>query len=342
MGEIKLLLELREPIGEGLPDLEFYLREDYRSLFVLDRKDGKTTEDLRRMAAPESTNNEFDDLEHIWDENIGEISKTSDKKRSNGHALDSDLWTTKIRISHSIIREYISQGHLKSNSIVAISPNEAHKHIALTCLRSLSDRLPLPDQARLQRYSATNFLFHIMQLDPLEMSETDIETVASRLFFDLYNREPLTRIIKLKDSSDSFLATFFANNVLSKIQQWIARALTHDMSPAEIEWHTLSQLSTTSLLSPMANVIAKMWLQEVPSKMGRSYLNFFIAFLYTYQRLASARIYTRPTFIMLCFILRHTSRERVVLETPRAHLPLSYRQAFPMPKCTAYIVGERG
>lgn len=302
LGEIKLLLELREPVGEGLPDLELYLREDYRSLFVLDRQDGKTTEDLRRLAALEYAIDKSDDLEDMWDEDIDGNLNIPNEKPINGHVLDSDLWTTKVRINHSIIREFISKGHLKNNPVIAINPNEAHLHIALTCLRNLAGDSPsknerLPDESRIQKYCASNFIFHIMQLNPLEMSKVDIETVASLVYFNLYNKEPLAQIIKSKENSDEFLATFFADEVLSKIQQWVTRAPTGELNPAAMEWHSLSQSSKISVLQPMAESIAEIWLQEMTSGLGRLYLNFFVIFLHAYQRLVSLSFLMSLRFI---------------------------------------------
>ncbi|KAL8817046.1 MAG: hypothetical protein Q9191_008221, partial [Dirinaria sp. TL-2023a] len=107
LGEMKLLLELKEPVGEGLPGLESYLREEYRSLFVLDREDGKTTEDLRRMAVQSPMTGDSHDLRATGNE-ISDVSSTSsDDEQDNRLIFDSDLWTTKISINHNSIRDYI-------------------------------------------------------------------------------------------------------------------------------------------------------------------------------------------------------------------------------------------
>ena len=288
LGEMKLLLELKEPVGEGLPGLESYLREDYRSLFVLDREDGQTTEDLRRMAVPSPTTGGSEGLQATGSEEDDVYSTTTDDESDNRPVFDSDLWTTKISISHSSIREYVRS---TSSRVIDISPNEAHKHIALTCMHSLSDRLPLmnglalPDQARLQEYSASNYLFHVEQLELSKMSELDIKTIASVLSSTLYERGPLARIIKARDSDDTFLAAYFSSEVNLKIRQWIARAPTHDTIPAVMEWRSSLQWSMSSLLEPMAKIIAEMWLQEAPSRIDRLYMNFYIVFLHAYQHI---------------------------------------------------------
>ena len=287
LGEIKLLLELKEPIGEGLPGLESYLREDYRSLFVLDRQDGKTTEDLRRVAVPDAMTG-ADELQAASDEETNMSPTTSDEEPTDRRVLDSDLWTTKVSISHNIIREYIRS---TKSPVIGISPMEAHKRIAITCLRSLADRLPslkgrtLPDQKRLQEYSASSYLFHIGQLESSEMSENEIELVASLLSFVLYNPDSLARIIELREDGDKFLATYFSTKVTLNIQQWIARAPKHDMNQGLAEWRSSSQLLRSSLLRPMATAIARTWLQNKPSQADRFYINFYIAFLHAYQHL---------------------------------------------------------
>ncbi|KAL8817138.1 MAG: hypothetical protein Q9191_008203 [Dirinaria sp. TL-2023a] len=112
------------------------------------------------------------------------------------------------------------------------------------------------------------------------MSQIDIETVADLLVDTLHNRESLARVIEARDQSDVFLATYFSSEIQLNIQQWIARAWTQEVIPAEMNPPALSM---DSLLAPMANTIAELWLQETPSKLGRLYVNFYIAFLHAYQ-----------------------------------------------------------
>lgn len=314
LGELKLILELKEPVGEGLPGLETYLREEYRSLFVLDRKDGKTTEDLRRMAALShkasiapvinvSTDEDSDD-DSDDESDYQSDGESADEESNQGQPFKSDLWTTKIRIGHSIIREYITDGHSKRNKAINIDPNQAHTHIAMMCMRSLSDCLPmqngqpLPDQARFQQYAASNFLFHTIQLDPQKMGQDDIDAIASRLTCTMHDPRSLSRIIQLRDDDDSFLATYFSDEILLKLQQWIALAPPHLGSPAEIQWRSSAQSSKISLLNPMADTIAMSWLQEMPlhGQVGRKYVNFNIAFLHAYQCIEIVSTYIDHVF----------------------------------------------
>ena len=314
LGEIKLILELNEPVGEGLPGLETYLREDYRSLFVLDRTDGKTTEDLRRIAALRHkegnarglhTSSDDDSDEELDNESDYESDENSvDEEPDHGRRFNSDLWTTKVRIGHSMIREYMTRGHSKNNNAINIDPNQAHTHIAMTCMRSISDCLPLqngqplPDQARLQQYAASNFVFHIIQLDPQQMCQDDVDTIASRLSFIMYESKPLSRIVQLRDDGDNFLTTYLADEVVSKLQQWIALANPQQGSLTELQWRALAQSSKISLLGPLANIIAKSWLQQMPlnGQTGRKSINFNIAFLHAYQCLEMVGIYIKLVF----------------------------------------------
>ena len=314
LGEIKLILELNEPVGEGLPGLETYLREDYRSLFVLERTDGKTTEDLRRIAAISHKDGNARGLDTSSDDDSGEEmdnesdyhsdGESTDEELDHGRPFNSDLSTTKVRIGHSMIREYMICGHSKKNNAINIDPIQAHTHIAMTCMLSISDCLPLqngqplPDQARLHQYAASNFLFHIIQLDPQQMCQDDVDAMASRLSFIMYDSKALSRIVRLGDDADNFLTTIFADEVVSKLQEWIALAQPPQGSLTELEWRKSAQSSKFSLLSPLANIMAKSWLQEMPvnGQMGREHINFNIAFLHAYQCLEKVGIYISLVF----------------------------------------------
>ncbi|KAG7009436.1 hypothetical protein G7Y79_00002g005510 [Physcia stellaris] len=275
LGEIKLILELNEPVGEGLPGLETYLREDYRSLFVLERTDGKTTEDLRRIAAFSHKDGNARGLDTSSDDDSGEEmdnesdyhsdGESTDEELDHGRPFNSDLSTTKVRIGHSMIREYMTRGHSKKNNAINVDPVQAHTHIAMTS----SSR------------SGT----------VATMCQDDVDAIAFRLSFIMYDSEALSRIVRPGDDADNFLTTIFADEVVSKLQQWIALAHPPQGSLAELQWRNSAPSSIIALLSPLANIIAKSWLQEMPMKgqTGRKYINFNIAFLHAYQCLEMAR-----------------------------------------------------
>jgi hypothetical protein len=51
MAELRTVLQLRPPLGEGVPDLEERLRGQFASFFTLSRRDGLTTEALLERAS---------------------------------------------------------------------------------------------------------------------------------------------------------------------------------------------------------------------------------------------------------------------------------------------------
>ena len=301
LGEIKLLLQLRPPIGEGLPGLESYLREDYASLFILDRKDGKSTEDIKRIAAQNSWDDDTDDLAELSLSSEDETDKSSDKSPdrsellSKTDTLDSDPWTTKVQFSHGIVRDYILQTHLKPDLGMGISPNESHQHMALTCLEILSERLPsnggqsLPDLERLHSYASSNFAFHLLQVKTLGMPDADVESIASVLCSAFYEQKALHRIVQFQEDNNRFLAQIFGSNELVKIvQEWIKRAPSNWSPSTESQaWRSLAKASYSSLLTPIAEVIANHWLERIPFRTDAHFMNFHIAFLHAYQNLVS-------------------------------------------------------
>lgn len=168
LAELKAVLELRPPIGEGVPDLEERLRSQFASFFVLKRRDGLTTEALLERAAHIAKSSEIVDshTEAGGDDNSensgenesgddnGSVAESSDEDPPPDTQLSdpyaSDFYTTVIQFSHASIRDYLvresnpAKREFPADLEISIDTVEAEKHIALTCLQVLTEELKLP------------------------------------------------------------------------------------------------------------------------------------------------------------------------------------------------------
>jgi hypothetical protein len=167
LDELDSILRLRPPLGEGVPDLEKRLRDQFASFFTLKRKDGLTTEALLERAAhvAENWSSAHSDADTAisggssdWesdgsddsDATDGESSSSSDLPESKPDPYNSPSSSTTITFSHASIRDYLIR---ESNPLkkefhddlgIGVNTNETEKHITITCLKVLTAELKLP------------------------------------------------------------------------------------------------------------------------------------------------------------------------------------------------------
>jgi hypothetical protein len=171
LAELKTVLQLKPPLGEGVPDLEERLRGQFASFFILTRRDGLTTAALleRTANAAESaqivdsdteagdedendqSREDDDDNDDKDDESVTESSDADvppEIQSSDPYA--SDFWTTIIQFSHASIRDYLvresnpAKREFPADLGVSIDTIEAEKNIAVECLQILTEELKLP------------------------------------------------------------------------------------------------------------------------------------------------------------------------------------------------------
>jgi len=169
LAELRAVLQLRPPLGEGVPDLEERLRGQFASFFTLTRRDGLTTEALLERAShiadhayseankSDTEADNDDESEKSGRDGSGDESEGGTKSSSGGlpevqlsDPYDSDFWTTVIQFSHASIRDYLvresnpATREFAADIGISINTVEAEKHLAMICLQILTEELRVP------------------------------------------------------------------------------------------------------------------------------------------------------------------------------------------------------
>jgi NACHT domain len=164
LAELRTVLRLRPPLGEGVPDLEERLRGQFASFFTLTRRDGLTTEALLERASHAGTNksdteagndneSEKSGGDGSDDESDGGMESSSGgllPEVQSSDPYDSDFWTTVIQFSHASIRDYLvresnpATREFAADLGISINTVEAEKHLAMICLQILTEELRMP------------------------------------------------------------------------------------------------------------------------------------------------------------------------------------------------------
>lgn len=165
LDELDSILKLCPPLGEGVPDLEKRLRDQFASFFTLKRKDGLTTEALLELAANVSIDTASASDTDISDRSSNEESDedrndVSTDGESSGDDLpldrpdpyNSPFSSTTITFSHASIRDYLvresnpSKREFSADLGIGVNIPDAEKHITITCLKVLTEETKLPYQ----------------------------------------------------------------------------------------------------------------------------------------------------------------------------------------------------
>ena len=295
LGELKFLLQLRPPVGEGLPDLEDRLRDNYASFFILTRSDGKTTEDLRRLASlmkpPSEDADDLYDLDELSDLSDDESSSAAEEIPKKGETsrpdpLVSDPLTTEVRFSHTFIRDFLVHERTLADIGIGVNTNAAHAHIAITCMLILTDKLekvegrPWP-QPNLSAYAANAMLHHLRQVNISRVSLEDKTQIVTLLCLILKDESTIIRWIEFSRALSDLLNSFLSDNTMIRVmQRWLVQedaqgGLTNDDKLRVVA----SRNSVAAMLKTMADTVASMWLTKRYSYDG---VKYFVAFLHAY------------------------------------------------------------
>ena len=278
LGELRLLLQLRPPIGEGLPDLEDRLRGMYAQFFTLTRTDGRTTEDLQKLAAvahpaePDVVDNLDDDLE---DENLTEDNSGKSEGAGQDAGLDplhSDPTTTQVGFSHGVIKDFLlCRGQSKGVGI-GVDLAAGHIHIALTCMLILTNQLPKVDGAEwplpdLSDYAADHFLHHLSMLER-DKVEVTVRTQIVRLLYSIFTDSGAVDFwFQCRSFKYGIVGELLASNKMTKmVQSWLSENLDDaELTEERRSWREKAKESVIELLRPMATLHAQDWL-TLPGK----------------------------------------------------------------------------
>jgi hypothetical protein len=313
LGELKLLLQLRPPIGEGLPDLEDRLRGMYAQFFTLTRIDGRTTEDLQKLAAasrlPES--DVVDDLEDDLDEDEDPTKDESGKVEGAGQTdeldpLHSDPATTQVGFSHGVIKDFLLHGGQSKDVGIGVDAEAGHTHIALTCLLVLTDQVAKVDGAdwpppNLSDYAADHFLHHLSKVNRDKVGVTTQTQIIQLLCSIFTDPVAIESWFRNRSWIYGIAGELLANSKMTKlIQSWFSRNVGEaGLTEENRNWIEKAKESVVELLGPIATYLGQAWLTSTGKSSGFTamFLHGFhtiVSFPRYFQLLYCPRVFALP------------------------------------------------
>ena len=236
LGQMDVILKLRGELGEGMPDLEDRLRDQFSSFFTLEREDNMTTESLQlanRGVCHEITSHE----EHCSDQaveshDVHQTVKDLEEEDYVSRLYDSDPETTRLGFSHASIRDHlVCEGRPTTRKYpvdlgIGIDVNKAEHHITATCLSILYDteHESLFFNNNMLGYAADNFLKHLQKVDRSSLSKQEKKLIIRPLFTIFQSNSIMKRWIeKCSDVLPTFVQSWLKDSVLTLcVRDWFA------------------------------------------------------------------------------------------------------------------------
>ena len=277
LGQMDVILKLRGEVGEGVPDLEESLRDQFSSFFTLEREDKKTTESLQ-LAMQDMRHEIILHEEHNNDRAVEPYDETQtvrdiEEEDYDSLTYDSDPNTTLLGFSHASIRDYLVQeGRPMTRKYpvdlgIGIDVNKAEHHITATCLSILCDTEHefVICHDKILEYAVDNFLKHLQKVDMSSLSKQEKKTIV-RLLFTVFQSDAIMErwIEKCSDKWTIFVRTSWLNDrtLIRCMREWFADedSINLDFTVEEIQYLQYASRSDSNLLERLARYCASQWL----------------------------------------------------------------------------------
>lgn len=303
LGQMDVILKLRGEFGEGVPDLEDRLRDQFSSFFTLEREDKMTTEFLQ-LAIQDVRHEIISHEEHSSDQ-AGEshdMHQTVDDLGEEDYVsrtYDSDFQTTLLGFSHASIRDYLVQEGRPTtrkypvNLGIGVDVNKAEHHITATCLSILCDteHESLFSDNNMLEYAADNFLKHLQKVDRSSLSKQEKETIIRPLFTIFQSDSILKRWVeKCSDIWSTFIRSWLKDRILTRcVRDWFANVdnIDFDFTAQEKEHLQYASRSDPNLFERLARYCASQWLSDQGSDEDPE---FYVWVLHVYLGLVSTSL----------------------------------------------------
>ena len=281
LGQMDVILKLRGEFGEGMPDLEERLRDQYSSFFILEREDKLTTESLQLsnqdirheiMSHEEHSNDQAGELHDVH-----QIVEDLEDEDCTSRPYDSDPKTTQLGFSHASIRDYLVQeGRAKSRKYpvdlgIGIDVNKAEHHITATCLSILCDteHESLFSDNNMVEYAADHFLKHLQNVDRSSLSKEEKETVIRPLYTVFQSKSIMKRWFdKCSDTWSTFVQSRLQDSIMAQcVRDWFADEdnIDLDFTAEEKDHLQYASNSDSNLFERLARYCASRWLYDQDS-----------------------------------------------------------------------------
>jgi Cdc6-like AAA superfamily ATPase len=281
LGELDLVLKLRDLEESGVPGLEHELKTRFGSFFTLIDKngglvdgedddehesvDGGLPDDSTGLSDITLHDEEYDsdeaDLEDedIWGDEKGDPFQETGPPPAN-------FLTTTVKFSHASVGQ-----HFRSEGVylgIGIQLNSARAHVTYICLLILTDSIqkkhgkPWPTPNLLD-YSLEHFLEHLAEVDmkSLKASEPSTYEKISKELSLLFGYGDIAKRMYLKHPDiRKLLGQIFSDNN-SLIRCWLPENPNPDPpNSAHSKWERKAKKSARALFKPLARMVAELWL----------------------------------------------------------------------------------
>ena len=278
LGQMDVILKLRGEFGEGMPDLEERLRDQFSSFFTLEREDKMTTESLQvemqnihhQIIAHEDHSSDQAGESHDVHQTVEDLEEEDHVSRT----YDSDFQTTRLGFSHASIRDYLVQeGRPTTRKYpvdlgIGVDVNKAEHHITATCLSVLCDteHETLFVDNNILEYAADNFFKHLQKVDRSGLSKQEKQTVIRPLFTVFQSDSIMKRWIgKCSNPTSTFVQCWLKDKTLSRcVRDWFADEdnMDFDFTAEEKEHLQYASRSDSNLFERLAKYCASQWLSH--------------------------------------------------------------------------------
>ena len=301
LGQMDVILKLRGEFGEGVPDLEDRLRDQFSSFFSLEREDKMTTESLQ--LATQDVHHEIISHEEHSSGQAGEshdMHQTVEDLEEEDYVsrtYDSDFQTTLLGFSHASIRDYLMQeGRPITRKYpvdlgIGVDVNKAEHHITATCLAILCDteHESLFSDNNMLEYAADNFLKHLQKVDRSNLSKQE-KGIVIRPLFTIFQSESIMKrwVEKCSDKWSTFVQSWLKDSILTRcVRDWFADEdnIDFDFTAQEKEHLQYASRSDPNLWERLARYCASRWLAGQDS---RENPQIYVWILHVYLGLVSA------------------------------------------------------
>ncbi|KAL5354826.1 hypothetical protein ACLOAV_000917 [Pseudogymnoascus australis] len=268
LGELDLVLKLRDFRQNGIVDLEDELKTRFGSFFsVVSAEDemeseDEDDEDVASMVGSETTlaksvsgessgpEDELDTYsEHGSDLDGNESNRDEDESDDD---IPPNYFVATVKFGHASVGQHFRTAPLHRG--IGMDLNFAQAHIALTCLRFLTDNIPKKEQRpwrepNLFEYSVDHFLYHFGEVDfeGLKSSHPDIfNSLSEEVSFLFSDRDSISRWFEALSDEYSFMCELFSRKTAISLRE----EFTKDRPVLEL------------LLEPFARYVVEAWLVQ--------------------------------------------------------------------------------
>ena len=276
LGQMDVILKLRGEIGEGVPDLEERLRDQFSSFFTLDREDKETTESLQ-LATRNARHETISHEDHSGDaagasHDVHQNAEDLEEEDYEARRYDSDFNTTVLRFSHTSIKDYLVQEGRPTTRkypvdlAVGVDVNKAEHHITATCLSILCDTEleSLFSDNDMLEYAAENFLKHLQMVDKSSLTKQEKRTVIRPLITIFQSDSVMGRWIEnCSDPRSTFVQSWLKDSALTRrVRDWFADEdnIGFDFTAEDKEYLWYASRSDSNLFERFARYCASQWL----------------------------------------------------------------------------------